>query len=170
MKIFSLYILLSTILVSQLAFSQNNLIHGQLTDTIKEEVIIGANVVLQNANYYLGTNTDSVGEFLLKDIPDGVYVLSISHPGYSRKIFDSIQLYKSTLLGFNVEYPEACKYDKENNYCPICKKVNKVIPIVYGFPSHKMARSAKKGKIRLGGCSYSGCEPNWYCNRDKLEF
>ena len=47
--------------------------------------------------------------------------------------------------------------------CPQCGSAE-VIPIVYGFPGHRMLEKAKRGQIALGGCVISGDDPQWQCS------
>ncbi len=54
--------------------------------------------------------------------------------------------------------------------CPICKKTDMVIPIVYGYPGPELFKMSEKGKIKLGGCCISPENTEWYCKRDKKEF
>jgi hypothetical protein len=51
---------------------------------------------------------------------------------------------------------------KANPSCHVCKS-KEVIPIVYGLPSPRLIKDAKKGKFFLGGCVVTGNDPNWYC-------
>jgi hypothetical protein len=39
----------------------------------------------------------------------------------------------------------------------------RMIPIVYGYPSHDMHESAGRGEIRIGGCMIGGSSPDWEC-------
>lgn len=54
--------------------------------------------------------------------------------------------------------------------CPVCKKQDQVIPIIYGLPNKRLLRDARKGRVKLGGCEISENAPKWYCKRDKKEF
>ncbi len=42
--------------------------------------------------------------------------------------------------------------DEETPKCPRCGKPDKVIPVVYGYPSKEAIKLEGKGKIILGGC------------------
>lgn len=39
----------------------------------------------------------------------------------------------------------------------------RMIPIVYGFPSHDMHERSGRGEIRLGGCLVGAFSPDWKC-------
>jgi hypothetical protein len=66
-----------------------------------------------------------------------------------------------------IDYSPTCPYSKTNKICPKCHISNDVIPIVYGYV---IQRKDQKDKIKLGGCVTFGCEPNWYCKKDDLDF
>jgi hypothetical protein len=59
---------------------------------------------------------------------------------------------------------------KSRKNCPKCLKNDKVIPLVYGEPTHEAMELEKKGELRLMGCIVYGDDPKWYCKRDRLEF
>lgn len=66
-----------------------------------------------------------------------------------------------------------CKYNKSKKdmTCPVCKKKDESIPIVYGLLIDTGKKTKRKEKeIYTGGCVISGCDPNWYCKRDKTKF
>ena len=88
--------------------------------------------------------------------------------------FSNIESRKSDTIQIEIPYSLTCKYDKSKNIktCPICNKVDKVIPIVYGLIVDvvKKGEEAKKKAYKSGGCVITGCDPNWYCERDKYEF
>ncbi len=61
------------------------------------------------------------------------------------------------------------KKDKQKA-CPVCKKMDEVIEIVYGEPTELTSKKAKEGKVWIGGCVISDEDNKYYCKRDKLEF
>jgi hypothetical protein len=66
-----------------------------------------------------------------------------------------------------------CKYEKskKDKTCPVCKKKDQSIPIVYGLLVDTGKKTRRKEKeFYTGGCVISGCDPNWYCKRDKRKF
>jgi len=81
-----------------------------------------------------------------------------------------------------------CPYEKtKNNRCPVCKKTDKTIPIVYGLiieitdanPNIIETNGVriisdtpiiKKKKYKSGGCVVSDCQPSWFCERDDKKF
>lgn len=46
--------------------------------------------------------------------------------------------------------------------CPKCGS-EKVVNILYGYPTHKGNLEAAAGRIILGGCVLSGNDPRWGC-------
>ncbi len=54
--------------------------------------------------------------------------------------------------------------------CPVCKKTDEVIKIVYGQPTELTSKKAEKEKVFIGGCIISDKDNKYYCKRDKLEF
>ncbi len=56
------------------------------------------------------------------------------------------------------------------NTCPVCRRYDKVVRVIYGMPSHELFLEAEKGLVHLGGCCVSEVNPQWYCRRDNVEF
>ena len=166
-----LFILLTLIyFFGQQVFSQTGKIKGSVYDSIEHEPFAGA--VLYLLNFDKNTSVDFEGNFVFDSIPAGTYDLKLRYIGYRDTIIKSVRVYNDSVVTLNITYlPPPCTYqDKSNKICPICKKSDKVIPIVYGFPSPELVKEAKKGKVRLGGCQVSFCMPHWYCKRDAKEF
>jgi len=155
-------------MASLTCLAQTGTIKGKVYDKNEKEGLAFANVFL--VNHKIGAGTDLNGDFRIDSIPIGTYDLRITYLGYQDFTLTSIKVTKDTIIDLNINYPPPCKYDKKNKYCPVCKKKDKVIPIVYGLPSQGLLKESKKGKVRLGGCMISGCDPSWYCKRDKKEF
>ena len=73
----------------------------------------------------------------------------------------------------HLEITLRCKYDKnkKDRTCPKCRKKDQSIPIAYGLLVDTGKKSKQKEKeFFTGGCVISGCDPNWYCKRDKIKF
>jgi hypothetical protein len=63
------------------SFSQNNgSVYGFVTDSSNGEALIGANVFI--ADLALGMATDVNGYYVLQEIPQGSYEVSVSYVGY----------------------------------------------------------------------------------------
>lgn len=58
----------------------------------------------------------------------------------------------------------------KNKLCPICKKNDMVIRIVYGEPTIELWNDSQKGKFHIGGCCQIIGAPKWFCKRDENEF
>jgi molybdenum cofactor cytidylyltransferase len=54
--------------------------------------------------------------------------------------------------------------------CPVCRRSDEVVSVIYGMPSHELFLEAERGLVRLGGCCVSDENPQWYCRLDDLEF
>jgi hypothetical protein len=48
--------------------------------------------------------------------------------------------------------------------CPTCGSAD-IASVLYGFPafSAKLEKELEEGKVVLGGCCVSGCDPAWQC-------
>ncbi len=163
-----LIIILTILASSQFCFSQSGIIKGHVQNNNENEGLAFANVFLDNTN--IKTNTDSNGDFIIDNIPAGIYDLKISFIGFQDTTLTSIKVSNDTIIDLYIDYPPHCKYKQDDKTCPICKKKDKVIPIVYGLPGKRLLKKAEKGKVKLGGCIITGCDPKWYCKRDKKEF
>ncbi|MCD6309835.1 MAG: hypothetical protein J7M18_03915 [Candidatus Eremiobacteraeota bacterium] len=51
---------------------------------------------------------------------------------------------------------------EEKPVCPRCSS-EKVIPIVYGYPSQESLEMKKSGEIKFGGLKLSEDKPGWHC-------
>ena len=163
-----LIITLTILATGQFVFSQTGIIKGNIYDNIENEGLAFANVFL--IDYNLGASSNINGDFLIDSIPVGTYDLKITYLGYRDTTLTSIKVTQDTIIDLKINYPPTCKYDKKNKSCPVCQMKDKVIPIAYGLPSAGLLKDAKKGKVRIGGCLITGCDPHWYCKRDKIEF
>ena len=47
--------------------------------------------------------------------------------------------------------------------CPNCG-AEKVVSILYGYPSEKLEEIAIAGEVVLGGCVSTDCDPSWQCS------
>ncbi len=118
-------------------------------------------------------------------LPAGAYTVSISG---AYAIFHDGQVYFHYLKTAKVanvdvkengetivkcKFPGDCIYNKDfsDRKCPKCHKSDKVITLVHGDPiidPHTGEPTAKH--VQWATSEVSGCDPAWYCDRDKLEF
>ena len=151
-------------------------IDGTVFDGKKNEVIPYANVYLLDSKMTekCGTATDLEGRFKFVNVMKGVYNIRISSIGFSDTTFASIALSGDTVLQLNIH--RFCIYDASLNdkTCPVCHKTDKVIPIKYGLliteKGKKKKETGSSDEFYSGGCVITGCDPNWYCKRDKTKF
>jgi hypothetical protein len=113
-----------------------------------------------------GTQTDIDGNYHIKDVPLGNYKLKISSIGYRNKFIANFVV-EEGIKRFDFAYPDPCIIAKK--ICPKGKHTDNIIPIIYGFPSEKAMKRAKRGKVMLGGCDPSYCE-KWHCKTHDLSF
>jgi hypothetical protein len=143
-------------------------IEGVVFDSIENTGVAYASLVLINAD--LGTASDHEGKFIFKNVPAGDDILKCSLIGYGSPITLNIKIFEdsTTVVKINLA---PCRYDTFGaRPCPVCNKSDEIIPIVYGEPTDKSRKQAKKGKLRLGGCISDPCNPHWFCKRDSLSF
>jgi hypothetical protein len=80
-----IFILLSlSLLIQTNLFSQKGGIKGVISDSKTEEVLIGANILIQGTD--LGTSTDLDGSYVLQNISPGDYNLVFSYTSYKTQI------------------------------------------------------------------------------------
>jgi TonB-dependent receptor len=80
-----IFILLSlSFLIQTNLFSQKGGIKGVISDSKSEEVLIGANILIQGTD--LGTSTDLDGSYVLQNISPGDYNLVFSYTSYKTQI------------------------------------------------------------------------------------
>ena len=83
------------------AFSQNGIIKGKVTDEVTGESLVGANVLIQGT--YTGTITNFDGEFELKDVAPGSYNIVVSYISYDKLILKTeVSSGNTSLLDFKL--------------------------------------------------------------------
>ncbi|EMR01571.1 hypothetical protein ADICEAN_03308 [Cesiribacter andamanensis AMV16] len=157
-----------SLVLSNVCFSQIGTLEGFVYDSETKTGIVNATVKLQGQNP--ATRTDSVGRFVIRSLPTGTYDVLIYCRGYRETVQKAVVVPTDSVVDLQIAYLTPCQYNALNNVCHICKKQDEVIPIAYGLPMNSTFRRAKKGKVYLGGCVVTYCDPNWYCKRDKIVF
>jgi hypothetical protein len=148
-------------------FGQSGGLKGNVTDNdhqkfggLKIEIVSGDSVV----NW---TMTNLNGDYELNNTKPGLYDLRIRHLGFRERILKDVTIVRDETRLFDIIYPGPCF--KSERICPR-QHADSLIPVVYGLPGRKLMREASKGRVRLGGCIVTGCDPEWYCKVHDIEF
>jgi hypothetical protein len=100
-------ILLISLLLAQLTFTQNNRqnIRGSVIDKLSRTSLIGANVQIMNSVHNQGTIADVNGNYLLAGIAPGRYEIKISYLGYKNVLVPNIVVSsgKETIVDVSME-------------------------------------------------------------------
>ncbi|GGG41456.1 carboxypeptidase-like regulatory domain-containing protein [Bizionia arctica] len=152
-----------------ITFSQTGSIEGKSVFKKDNSILPGTIVTLSNTTY--GTISDIEGNFKFSELPIGKYDLLFEFLGYGKDTLSNIEVKENELTKLIIALPPGECFEKEiPNLCPIDSKSKSVIPIVYGLPNAKTMAKKKKGKVKLGGCEITGCEPYWFCKEHEIEF
>ena len=137
---------------------------GTLKDTQSNKGFWGATLLFRQANETVtGSSTDSAGAFHM-DIRPGVYDLYIEAIGYRTKTMKGLVVSANPAV-LMLTFPGPCEFVYTAKAPPMCVDghTDHIIPIVYGLPGKKEMKRSKDGKIYLGGCQVTGCDPKYYC-------
>jgi iron complex outermembrane receptor protein len=77
-------LLLSLSVVQSAALHAQNVVSGKITDAVSGYPLVGASVYVPDLK--LGAVSDRDGVYLIRNLPSGAYVLSISMVGYARQV------------------------------------------------------------------------------------
>ena len=165
-KLFLTFIFFSLI---TLCHCQNyGTIEGFVYDSIENKGIAFVNIYIPATK--TATLTDTNGRFKIENMEVGEYKINFSLIGYGRPKMKEVKIYQDSAVFIKINLTQ-CEYDYLGQpSCPICNKTDEAIPILYGDPTKRTLKRAKKGKVWLGGCIISNCDPHWYCKRDKNKF
>ena len=157
--------------------AQNSVIYGQIVPENPEDsarIIAKSKVVLKINGTKKASYPDKNLNFTFQNL-DSDSILIYMEPKSAR--IETMMmgfLEPNDTLFLKIPYMLTCKYDKSKNNktCPICKRQDRVIPIVYGLLAYiqKKGEVNKEPEIKEGGCIISNCDPNWYCKRDQIDF
>jgi hypothetical protein len=83
--------------------NNNTLLFGRVVDKDTNEPLVGANVTLKD--YNIGSATDIYGNYLIKDIPPGIYNVKGTYVGYKVLNLSDIKLdnKKRYLIDFELQ-------------------------------------------------------------------
>lgn len=147
------------------AWCQQGQLAGHVTTSERAEGFAGVTLTLQQAgNIVTGTVTDTNGAFSFANLPLGTYEVVLEISGYRRERQTDIQVTAQPTT-VTIPFPGPCRYRYSSHHLPACVggHTDQFIPIVYGFPSARTMQRAKQGKLYLGGCEVTGCDPKYYC-------
>lgn len=149
------------------AYSQKDNFRGHVSDRHDGANFPGVIVELSiDGKVIHESQTDFDGNFSIKDVEFGPYDFKLKYVGYETYIIKDFYFNRNDRV-FEFIYPNPCK--KSVKVCPE-NHTNKLIPVVYGLPGENLMKKAKKGKVYLGGCIVTDCDPKWYCKKHRLIF
>ena len=163
--------LLIVLLYSTLfSFGQKAELKGIFLDSLLHERPVRISL-LKDSTIVSETLAANQGNYSFKNLDAGIYTLHFKRIGEREIIRDSIVLKSGETIEVNVNSME-CPFRYPKGYKPVCPRnpADKIIPIAYGFPSSKTMKKAREGKVYLGGCVVTDCDPRYYCPAHKLEF
>lgn len=153
------------------------IIKGKVYDINTQMPVVSASIrVGSSAN---SIYTDSSGNFEIQNVEPGLNDLNIRFNWFDDSTLKEIYVSDDKITDLIINYDSYCQYSKADSICPVCKKIDKVIPIEYGYlviteeEHNKMFDKSLKEDLRTfksGGCEISGCDPFWYCKRDSISF
>ncbi len=113
------------------------------------------------------TSTNINGRFTFSNLENGEYELKILNEEYKNNIFNIIV---SGTTNENLFVKKYCSFNEnKSNICPICKSNKNVLPIFYGLTTTTFIKQ-NKTKYHFSGCQLTGCDPKFYCKKDREEF
>ena len=157
-----------SVFISVSSFSQNGGLKGHVINRTDKGGFAGLQLsILKGDSVIKGTITDQNGDYQITQIEQGKYNLKLQFLGFKERVIRNIEIQKDETLELNLIHPDSCSQPRK-----ICPKghLNDLIPIVYGLPGKKMMKQSVKGKIKLGGCIITDCDPKWYCRIHSVEF
>ncbi|CAM3431831.1 hypothetical protein [Flavobacterium chungbukense] len=177
--------------ISFVSFSQNGKLTGKLIlkdvenyKSVSEKTYI----ILKTGNRIDSVKVNHNLSFVFNNLATDTLRLSISPRTYPTNIIYRVCLKENEVKHVEIPYASICPYSEgKGNVCPVCKKNDQVIPIVYGFTMKIKYRDKngnatdKNGKIiskeeeekvtsKQGGCVITDCQPNWFCQLDNIDF
>ncbi len=161
-------IILTYLFISLNTYAQIGSIEGIILHKPDSTFLEGVNIIVEGTRKGATTNLD--GYFKIDSLKSGIYnleILCIGTPTIRRENV-LIEIDSTTIL--NIGIPEGNCDPEIPRICPNGNHSNNIIPIVYGLPGKKLMKKAEKGKVRLGGCIISECDPKWYCKIHKKSF
>jgi len=164
MRTFAFFFLIA---ISVSSFSQTGSLKGHISFLDDNSDFCNLTILLvQNGKVITGTTTDNKGNYAINNIPIGIYDLKFSIISFRDKIIKDFAI-KEELGTYNFVFPDPCITSKK--VCPQGHS-DYIISIIYGYPTNRNLKKAKKGKIKLGGCVVTDCDPKWHCTKHNIDF
>jgi hypothetical protein len=126
----------------------------------------------------LGTHEISSGyqpfnkPFSFERLTPGFYKITVRKIGSRLETYDNVQVRDTQTTNLTITYPHPCRFVYGDTYTPMCPlgHSDHIVPIVYGLPTRSTIDKSKKGKVHLGGCIITDCDPRFYCTIHDREF
>ncbi|MEW7292869.1 carboxypeptidase-like regulatory domain-containing protein [Aquimarina sp. 2304DJ70-9] len=162
------YFTILILIYSLKSFAQTGSIQGNvmyLTDSINvpevKILVIGTKVQIE-------TFTDWSGHFKIDSLKPETYNVVAQKIGYLNDFTKSVSVKNDSITQLKLELN---RRKNTSRICPVDKKSDEVIPIVYGLVSDiKSLMKATKGEIILAGCGISEYDPMWHCKKHNKSF
>jgi hypothetical protein len=158
-------VLLLALCVVQRSQAQVTTLTGTVKDTESPHGFSAATLLFKQGEATItGASTDSTGRFRVATITPGTYDVEIQALGFRTKTVRGVVV-SAASEPFVLDFPGPCTFIYSGNQRPACVggHTDHLLPIVYGLPGKKAMARAKAGKIYLGGCQLTGCDPRYYC-------
>jgi hypothetical protein len=159
-----------------MSFAQTSKIEGKLVlsnDQYSREVKDNTYVILKSKSINDSVKVGKHLEFVIENLRADTIRLHVSPRTYPTEQTFTVRIKDGETAILNLPYSPVCPYKIEKTACPKCLKVDNVIPISYGFLVQiidKKNKNKQTPKSHSGGCVVRECQPNWYCEKDSLEF
>ena len=164
-------LLILCVLKSLTGLCQHGYLAGRVTEGATNQGFAGVTVLLRQGDKLVsGASTDSTGEFRMDKVAAGNYSVDIKTIGYRMETVENVAINENSSR-LVIPFPGPCKYIYTKGIRPRCVEghSDNIIPIVYGLPGSALMKKAKLGKVHLGGCVVSDCDPKYYCTIHKVE-
>jgi hypothetical protein len=118
-----------------------------------------------NFNFYFGYENLSLK-------PDTTEIRFTTVTRYADTIVKNVIVAEDKETYIEISYPPYCEYTqtKHDSICPVCKKSDESVPIIYQDYAGWMVQKKYKRNFYFDKYPATGCDPNWYCRRDKKRF
>lgn len=149
----------------QRSYAQGTAFSGTLKDTESAHGFSGATLLFKQGEATVtGATTDNEGHFRVDAIRPGTYDVEIQALFFRPKTVRGVVV-TAGAQPLVLDFPGPCTFRYAGRQRPACMggHTDHLLPIVYGLPGKRAMTRAKAGKIYLGGCQLTGCDPRYYC-------